>query len=191
MRRIIILAAAAAAALALAGCSQDDITSFQSAQSQLAEDPAALDGLFQAEITFCERVTRSGRPLRPLDSVVIGEGNDVHGHVAFANAEPGRLYSLHLVWRKPDGGKLFRRWYDVVVEEGEDGFTAKVTRRKAEDLTYRRTSTQTADEPGFQLSSKLGSTTSGGAPREPGEYIFTVYLHREVLLERRIALVEG
>ena len=64
MRRIIILAAAAAAVLALAGCGQDDITSFRDAQARLAEDPRALDGLFQGEITFCERVTKSGRPLR-------------------------------------------------------------------------------------------------------------------------------
>lgn len=191
MRRIIILAAAAAAVLALAGCGQDDITCFQSAQARLAEDPQALDGLFQAEITFCERVTKSGRPLRETDRVVIGEGNDVHGHVAFANAEPGKLYSLHLVWRKPDGGKLFRRWYDVVVEEGEDGYTAAITRRKSDDLTYRRTRTRTSDEPGFTLSTRLRSTKSGGVPRDPGEYIFSVYLHRELMLERRIALVEG
>ena len=155
---------------------------------------------FNAEITLCRRIgRRSGRPIGESEEFYIDEKSAVQGVVRFDQVEPGRTHTVHLVWVKPDGKELYRRYADVVVIDrvATDGapvdvpederYEARITWKKAENLHYARNKSVIGAEPGFTLTSKFNISTR--KQRDTGDYRLQVYLDRRLLLEKGFSVL--
>jgi hypothetical protein len=160
----------------LAGCEQDAVRRVRSGGACSAADS------FRAEITFCRRVSRrSGQRLGVGHEFRIAEKSYVRAFVDFAGVEPQRIHSVHLVWIRPDGRELFRKYAEISVAPQEQGYRTSVCWLDAEDHAYRREEEQTATVPGFSLDSSLD--ISADRSRDLGEYRLRIYWNRELLLE--------
>jgi len=74
---------------------------------------AAAAGLFHADVAFHRRYS-DGKWRRDRDLVfTIKDRSHVRARVALQNVRPERTYSVHLVWLRPDGRELFRRYAEV------------------------------------------------------------------------------
>ncbi len=187
LKTLILLGFALAISTALNGCSQERVTEFQAAQAHLAEDPTALDGIFQADITLCRRVgKKSKRPIGVGTEFVMKESSRVSAHVKVANVELGETNAFHLVWIKPGEKEVTRRYAEVKVESSEEGYRTLIQWKKANDLHYLKERVQESEEISFILTS--GLNTSLNKEREPGTYRFRLYFNRELLIEETFEL---
>ena len=161
--------------------------------SILATNPHDLPdttGLFGAEITFCRKIGRkSGKRIGTAERFETAEKRYVHGLVDFRNVRSHRLYALHLVWIKPGGKELFRRYAEVVIEPVTDGYETVIRWKKAEDLAYLKEERRGSPQSAFTLASRLNISHS--RQRIPGDYLLRVYLDRRLLLEKKFTLAEG
>ena len=165
------------AALA-AGCGQDDVARLRAG----TDAPDGKSGLAVAA-SLCRKVgTESGRRIGAGDVFRIAEKSYVQALVDFTGVRTDHVYAVHLVWIRPDGGELFRRYAEVETAAADSGYASTIRWRKAEDLHYLSESVVTTDEPSFTLDSRLNISTD--RDRTPGQYVLRVYLHRELLLER-------
>jgi hypothetical protein len=96
---------------------------------------------------------------------------------------------VHLVWIKPDGKEMYRRYAEVRAERASDDYVTTIQWKKPEDLSYLNTEQQVSPQPAFTLASRLNISHS--RQRVPGDYRFRVYLDRRLLLERNFTLEEG
>ncbi len=160
----------------LAGCEQDAVRRVRNGEACSAADS------FRAEVTFCRRVSRrSGQRLGVGHEFRIAEKSYVRAFVDFAGVQPQRTHSVHLVWIRPDGQELFRKYAEISLAPLEKGYKARVCWLDAEDHVYRREEEQTAAGPIFSLDSSLD--ISADRSRDPGEYRLRIYWNRELLLE--------
>lgn len=190
LKTLFLLGFVLATALAVNGCGQKRVTEFHAAQARLAEDPTALDGLFQAEVTLCRRVgKKSKRPIGIGTEFVMKESSRVSALVKVSNVEPGEVNAFHLVWIKPGEKELFRRYAEVKVEPSEEGYDALIQWKKANDLHYLKERVQTSEDGSFALTA--GLNTSLGKEREPGTYRFRLYFNRELLIEETFELTSA
>jgi hypothetical protein len=121
------------------------------------------------------------------DRFVIGRDGHVNALVEFAGVEAG-THSVHLVWIAPDGHEIFRKYGEVALRGDEDGYTAEISWRKAEDFGYLRREVQKRQRPGFALDSRLNIEPD--RERSPGQYCLRVYWNRELLNEQVFHLEE-
>lgn len=178
------------AALSVTGCGQRRVADFQAAQEQLAENPSALDGLFQAEVTLCRRLgKKSGRPIGVGTAFEMERKSRVNAVVNVANVEPGEVNAFHLVWIKPGEREMFRRYAEVKVETSEAGYRTLIQWKKVDDLHYLKEEVQESDALAFTLTANVN--TSLGKEREPGIYSFRVYFNRELLIEQTFELTNA
>lgn len=147
-------------------------------------------GLFDAEITLCRKIgKKSGKRIGAAERFETAEKRFVHGLVDFRNARAHRLYALHLVWIKPGGKEMFRRYAEVVVEPVADGYETVIRWKKAEDLAYLKEERRGSPQSAFTLASRLNISNS--RQRVPGDYLLRVYLDRRLLLQKKFTLAEG
>lgn len=203
----------AAAVLSVAGCESQDAQEFQAQSTGFAEvvalpgdsdgdavaaaayatdrsDPADTTDLFDAEITFCRKIgKKSGKRIGVAQRFEAAEKRYVQGLVDFRNVRPQRLYAVHLVWIKPDGKEMFRRYAEVVTEPHGDGYEIVIHWKKAEDLDYLKEERRESAAAGFTLASRLNISHS--RQRLPGDYLLRVYLDRRLLTEKVFTLAEG
>ncbi len=178
------------ALVATSGCGQKRVAEFKAAQALLAEDPTALDGEFQAQLTLCRRVgKKSWRPIGVGTEFEMKRKSRVEALLEVANVEPGEVNMFHLVWIKPGEKEVFRRYAEVRVEESETGYDAHIQYKKAENLLYLREFTQRNEDNSFRL--KIGLNTSLEKERVPGTYSCRVYFNRELLLEETFVLTSA
>jgi hypothetical protein len=191
MPRVLFTALVLALATSLlAGCGQKRVADFKAAQARLAEDPTALDGAFQAEVTLSRRVSKkSKRPIGAGTEFVMKGQSRVNATVDVANVEPGEVNAFHLVWIKPGQKEMFRRYAEVKVETSESGYRTVIQWKKAEDLAYLKEEVQEGEANGFSLRANLN--TSLKREREPGTYSLRVYFNRELLLEEAFELTSA
>jgi hypothetical protein len=170
------------------GCSSDEAlemarVSGPAQEESLDQDKADHSG-FSAEITLCRKVSkRSGRPIG--EDVVFHPAarSYVNALVDFRGVREDRTYVIHLVWVKPDGKDLFRKYVEavpVITEQGERH--TLVTWLDAEDLHKVKRDTIPAEGPEFQLQTRLN--ISNKRARDPGQYALRVYLDRRFLGEK-------
>jgi hypothetical protein len=142
---------------------------------------AVEDGAFDVTVTLCRKVgSKSGRRIGAGDKFHIAKKSQVRAFADFGNVTPGRDYTVHLVWIRPDGREMFRRYAEVLparIETGE--YQAIVRWLDAEDLHKVRVDTLTGPEPAFTLESRFNISSEKN--RQPGEYRFRVYLDRALL----------
>ena len=178
--------------LGLAACGQEDargVREARAAEAAGAELAAAADGL-QAEVTLCRKVgRRSGRRIGAGHRFVMTERSYVRALVDFAGVAPRRTNAVHLVWIRPDGRELFRRYAEVSVTPADEGYAARIGWREAEDLVRVEHEEQQNPGPGFTLDSRLN--ISAARERQPGTYRFRVYWNRELLLEEAFEVVSS
>ena len=189
----------------LAGCESEEAQQFIARGAALAADddhPLPDDG-FDARVTLCRKVgKKTGKRIGIATSFQIApwkEGQKakkqyVNGVVDFENVEPGRVYPVHLVWIKPGGKEMFRKYAEVEVTEVEGtevatSYQTQIRWLKAEFLHYLKEKTVESDEPTFSLSARLN--ISADKAREPGTYMFRVYLDRRLLIEEPFEVTQG
>jgi hypothetical protein len=171
------------------GCEQATIQQFQSDRIAVAGGADPPTDSFWAEVTFCRKIGRkTGKRIGCGDQFFPEQKSYVHGLVDFSGVVPGEIYAVHLVWLKPSGKEIFRRYAEVFLEESDQGYTAKIAWKKAEDLGYLKEEIQERSTPGFSLGSRFNISTSRN--RELGQYSLKVYLNREQLIQRSFLIAE-
>lgn len=164
-----------------AGCSSEEARSVSSGTGGPRE--------FQAEITFCRKISRkTGRPIGQSDQFVIRHRNYVNALVDFTGVQPGRTHVVHLVWVRPDGRDLFRKYAEVTLEPGQDPAYRTVIRwLDGTDLHDVDTDTLLGVDPAIRLHSRIN--ISQKRDRDPGFYQLRVYLDRRLLVSREFEIL--
>jgi len=182
MTRLLICIAVCAG---LAGCGQQDVARVRDgAALEAAEAP---DGdAFGAGIVLCRRVgSKTGKRIAVGDAFAESpekKNRYINAFVDVSGATPG-THQVHLVWIKPGGREMFRKFAEVAVTPAPEGFVTEVAWLKAEDLQYRKTEDPVAGpEPDFTLHTRLN--VAPDKARVPGEYALRVYWNRELLVEK-------
>jgi hypothetical protein len=101
-------------ALVLTGCETPEATEAARHDRLVAAgEDAAAAGLFHLDARLYRRDPDGGWD-RDHDHVFTnGADRRVRARVALQNVRPDRTYSVHLVWVRPDGRELFRRYAEV------------------------------------------------------------------------------
>jgi hypothetical protein len=163
--------------LMLAACSSDEWQQL----NRNAPDHGAEAADFAVQTTLCRKVgSKSGRRIGVGDTFQVDRKSYVRAFVDFENVHADRPYTVHLVWIRPDGREMFRKYAEVRQAEIESGeFTTVITWRDAADLHADRADTVRSLAPEFTLASRFNISAS--KQREPGLYRFRVYLDRRLL----------
>ncbi len=106
--------AAASALVLLGGCDTPEAgEAARHAELLAAGGDTVAAGLFHADVAFHRRYS-DGKWRRDRDLVfTVKDRSHVRARVALQNVRPERTYSVHLVWLRPDGRELFRRYAEV------------------------------------------------------------------------------
>ncbi len=113
--RVAAAAAIAAALLAGVGCETEDRLESLAFENRLAEGYTSVQDaeLFRPDVTLFRRYTGSKWRLDKDHIFTVKDESHVKASVLFENMRPERTYSLHLVWIRPDGREMFRRYAEV------------------------------------------------------------------------------
>jgi hypothetical protein len=168
-----------------AGCADDSVRAVR-------EGVPSPDGL-AAELSFCRRVgSKTGKRIETGDTFEIREGDRyayVYGFLDLAGVPADRDLQLHLVWIRPDGRELFRRFAVVRSETVAEGRRTVVSWRDAEDLHDVTVEDPVlTDAPVLTLSSRLNVRPE--KERESGAYLLRAYFDRELLAESGFTLTD-
>jgi hypothetical protein len=112
MRRLLILALALGT-LWLTGCSQEEADQARLYQAALDQGDEPDPELFHADVTLHRRYTGRKWLLDKDHIFLVKDESRIRATVAFANALPERIYSVHLAWVKPDGASAYHRYAEV------------------------------------------------------------------------------
>jgi hypothetical protein len=118
-----------------AGCSSDEARDFASRQDgpltvENEGSPADVGAGFQAELVFSRKVSRkSGRPIGVASNFQSANKSYVNALLTCSGVRSDRTYVVHMVWVKPDGKEIFRRYAEVrsLEEPGEGVRTSSPT----------------------------------------------------------------
>jgi hypothetical protein len=117
-RWAVATAAAAAVAVVVAGCTTDEFRdAARDAAPTAAAETAFAPADFQVEIDLFRRYT--GARWRPVTDgrFEIRDESHLKAEVVLRNVRPRRIYSVHLVWIRPDGREMFRRYAEIARHE--------------------------------------------------------------------------
>jgi hypothetical protein len=175
-------------AAGLTGCSSeehDQALAFD--QAVAAGEKPARDG-FHSRLVFHER-TGEDKWDRDKDlEFRIRKESELRARASFENVRPGQTYTVHLVWIRPDGKELFRRFAEATVAAGDSGgYVAEVVYKKADHLPYRKVERQESKTPSFDVESVFDISRS--KKRETGEYLLRLYFDRRLLKEEIVTIV--
>ena len=183
----LILIAGLTAVWLLSGCASEEATQVRAVG--MGDEP--VDDAFTASVTLCRKVgSKSGRRIGVGDEFKMDEKSSVRAFVDFTNVKPERPYTVHLVWIRPDGKEMFRKFAEVRQgREESGGFRTVINWLDAQDLHKIKSDTLLTAEPTFTLNSRFN--TSLKKERAPGQYHFRVYLDRALLLEEPFTITKG
>jgi hypothetical protein len=173
------------ATLVILGCTSEEVQQLEAAREGASLSPEA----FSVETSLCRKVSRkSGRRIGVGQEFKITKKSYVRAFVDFENVKTDRPYTVHLVWIRPDGKELFRKYAEVRLAETPKGdFRTVVDWLSAEDLHAVKSDTLLSPEPGFTLETRFN--ISEKKERVPGEYYFRVYLDRRLFWEKSFLVV--
>ncbi|MBK7703147.1 MAG: hypothetical protein IPI34_09790 [bacterium] len=191
--RLLIAAALAALAL-LAGCSQDEVHAVRAAAAAADTRAALTDGAFQGELVFCRRIgAKSGKRLEVGDSFEASDDErdrNIHAFVDLRNLPPG-VHQIHVVWLKPGGEELFRKYAEVAVAPADSGrWRTQLVWKDGNNLRFAEPEEAVVGPaPDVTVASRLN--VAPDRKREPGDYAVKVYWNRELLLEKSFRYEAG
>ncbi len=112
--RVLAAAGPLLLALALGGCETPEAGEAARHEQLVAQgETDAAEGLFHVDVRLYRRDPDGGWD-RDRDHVFTnGADRRLRARVALQNVRPDRTYSVHLVWVRPDGRELFRRYAEV------------------------------------------------------------------------------
>lgn len=173
-----------------AGCGSPEARAVDRAAASASGDSTA----FRADISLARKVSRkSGRPIGEGDEFRVGPSSFVNALVDFQGVRLDRTYVVHLVWIRPDGRELFRKYAEVRQEAAPstapEAHRTIITWLDGVDLHAVQRDTLAGQGAGFQLPSKLNISENRG--REPGRYALRVYLDRRLLGIREFTVLDG
>ena len=173
--------------LLLSGCASEEVQQVRA----VGAGEALSDDAFAAEVTLCRKVGRkSGRRIGTGHEFKMSKKSHVRAFVDFTNVKAERPYTVHLVWIRPDGREMFRKYAEVRQRAvGPDEYHTVINWLDAEDLHKVKADTLVMTEPDFTLGSRFN--ISQKKEREPGLYHFRVYLDRALLLEEPFTVIES
>jgi len=186
----ILLLTLLSALVLTAGCTSEEARSVALTQAGVGSESPEASSRFDTQVTLCRKLSKkSGRPIGAGEIFQITSKSYVNALVEFSAVEQERTYVVHLVWIKPGGREMFRKYIEVrqaPVPEGRH--RAVVTRLDATELHDVKRDTLFSAKPEFSLNTRLNISTAKN--RIPGPYLFEVYLDRRLLL-RESFVVEG
>ncbi len=184
----LVLGLAIVLAAVVTGCSSEEHEQALAYDQALAAgEKPAKDG-FHTRLTFHSR-TGDDKWERDKDlEFRIRKESEVRARASFENVRPGQTYTVHMVWIRPDGKELFRRFAEATVAAANSGgYVADVVYKKADHLTYRKMDRQASKTPSFDVESVFDISRSKN--RETGEYLLRLYLDRRLLKEEIVTIV--
>lgn len=168
----------------LAGCASEESRSLTAARQ--GWETGADD--FSLEVELCRKVSRkSGRRIGVGDEFKVTQKSYVRAFADFKNVQQDRDYTVHLVWIKPGGKELFRKFVEVRQTEVAEGYSTVINWRDAEDILKVKSDTLVTEAPEFTLPIKYN--ISAKKKRMPGEHHFRVYLDRALVLEKAFHVI--
>ncbi len=176
--------------LALGACTDSDYRQAHATPTTTSLTTSADSTAFGVDVTLCRKIGRkTGRRIGVGTTFRMSEKSRVQAVVDFTNVTAGKDYTVHLVWIRPDGREMYRRFAEVRQEAvAAETFRTVVRWLDAEDLHKVRADTLDGAAPQFTLDSRLN--TSLTKQREPGEYLLRVYLDRRLLREDTFTLTQ-
>ncbi|MDO9695691.1 MAG: hypothetical protein Q7W56_13310 [Candidatus Latescibacteria bacterium] len=190
-----ILITLALTALALfAGCGQDDVQAVREAAAVQDGDAKTADDALQAELVFCRRIgAKSGKRLEVGDSFKASDDErdrNIHAFADLRNLPPG-VHQIHVVWLKPGGEELFRKYAEVSVAPADSArWRTQLVWKDGNNLHFSEPEEAVVGPaPELTVASRLN--VAPDRKREPGTYAVKVYWNRELMLERNFHYVSG
>jgi hypothetical protein len=176
--------------LALGACTDSDYRQAHATPTTTSLTASADSTAFGIDVTLCRKIGRkTGRRIGAGTTFRMSEKSRVQAMVDFTNVTAGKNYTVHLVWIRPDGREMYRRFAEVRQEAvAGETFRTVVRWLDAEDLHKVRADTLDGAAPQFTLDSRLNTSLS--KQREPGEYLLRVYLDRRLLREDTFTLTQ-
>ncbi len=184
---ILTLIVIGAAPWSFSGCSSPEAD--QMASKALVDASAAKDSSgFGLDVTLCRKIgSKTGRRIGAGTEFRMAKKSRIRALVDFTAVRPERDYTVHLVWIRPDGREMFRKYGEArQTELTADSFQTVVSWLDGVDLHQVKTDTLSSKTPEFTLESRFN--TSLAKQREPGTYQFRVYLDRRLVSENAFTL---
>lgn len=178
-RRLFLGALALATTLALAGCDSAETRRMRAGDA--SPGPAL-------QVELCRKLSKKGKRQDVGHEFTMGDKSSVLAFADFTDLVPGRDYTVHLVWVRPDGRELFRRFAEFSLEGRDQDWTADVAWKDALDLNDIKREELKAETPSVTLDSNLN--ISPDKKREPGTWHFRVYLDRRLVRDEAFTLAE-
>jgi hypothetical protein len=191
--RILITVALTALAL-FAGCGQDDVQAVRTAAVAADGDEKLADGALRAELVFCRRIgSKSGKRLEVGDRFQASDDErdrNINAFVDLHGIPPGR-HQIHVVWLKPGGEELFRKYAEVSVTPADSArWRTQIVWKDGNNLRFAEAEEAVVGPaPDVTVASRLN--VAPDRKREPGAYAVKVYWNRELLLERAFTYEQG
>jgi hypothetical protein len=176
-RSLLAAVAVLAAGLALGGCESDE------SRRMRARDDTPGPAL---SVELCRKVSKKGKRQGVGSEFTIGSKSSVQAFADFTDLAPGRDYTAHLVWIRPDGRELFRRFAEFRLRGADGDWTADVAWKDALDLIAVRRDEVKSVTPSLTLDSTFNTSADRG--RETGNWRFRVYLDRRLVREEVFTL---
>jgi len=101
----------------VAGCTTDEADESRLYEAQLVAGEEPAGGNFHADVDLYRRYTGDKWMLDKDHKFAVKDESHVRGKVMLRNLRPKRTYSVHLVWIRPDGAEMFRRYAEVTRHE--------------------------------------------------------------------------
>jgi len=100
---------------------------------------------------------KSAKRIGVSDEFEAGENNKVFAFVDFDNAELGRLYTVHMIWLRPDEITIiFRKYAEVRVDKAETGYRSTIHWKSNLDLHYLKEEFRRASDRPSPWTSSMG-----------------------------------
>jgi hypothetical protein len=171
-RRLFLGAAVITACLALVGCESGE------SRRMRAGDTTPGPAL---QVELCRKLSKKGKRQDVGHEFTIGEKSSVLAFADFTGLQADRNYTVHMVWIRPDGRELFRRFAEFSLSGEGEAWTAEVLWKDALDLNDVKREEIAATGPALTLDSTFNISTD--KEREPGKWLFRVYLDRRLVRE--------
>jgi hypothetical protein len=155
MLRRVLLMVSVGVGLLICGCTTEEADEARAYAAAVAAGEEPDSGTFHVDVTLHRRYTGDWR--RDRDHVfTIKDESHVKAEVELVNVTPGRTYTVHLAWIRPDGWEIFRRCalvthHEVALPDGvAPDSTGALPARYVDELKERW-----GDDDGEELADRL------------------------------------
>ncbi len=134
------------------------------------------------EISFYKKYSKkTGKRRGRTDEFAIGKKSRVRAFVDLVGLQIDRDYTLHLVWIRPDGKEIYRKYGELRLSGQPGEYTGLLEWKNAEKLFEIQSEEMSSEDLSLSLYSSLSLAPDRN--REPGIYRYRVYLDRRLVRE--------